>query len=358
MEILEQLGVALGLASLAGVNLYLTVLLTGTLVRFDLLHLAEKHEALLALGHPVVLAVAGVLFVLEFFADKVPWVDSLWDSLHTVIRPVGGTLIALQALGDMAPQMQVVAGLLAGGAALTTHSAKAGTRLLINSSPEPVTNAAMSVTEDVAVVAGGFLVLLKPVIALVVFALLLVVLWMVMPRIWAVIRTSVWLVWMKLRMPGHREAPDGTVQLGCEVDGDLLALLAARAGVSEHEIAWTARCITGKSKGIKGLRPNLRATLVGRKTGAPMLVVKRRGLRDVVQELSADGSSVEVESRLLSENLAYQREGVSLVLRFPRGEAQVAETVAMQFRRQGSSAASTIDGPVDEPDEGLAPVMS
>jgi len=81
MEILEQLGLALGLASLAGVNLYLTVLLSGVLVHFNLLHLADKYQDLAALGHPWVIAVAGALFLVEFFADKVPWVDSLWDSV-------------------------------------------------------------------------------------------------------------------------------------------------------------------------------------------------------------------------------------------------------------------------------------
>jgi hypothetical protein len=190
MGILEQLGLALGLASLAGVNLYLTVLLTGGLVHFNVLQLGDKYEMLAVLGHPMVMAVAGTIFVLEFFADKVPWVDTLWDTVHTIVRPVGGTLLALQALGEMEPHMQVVAALMAGGAALTTHSAKAGSRLLINHSPEPVSNVAMSVTEDAAVVGGTLLMLLQPVIALGVFMVLLVVLWMLLPRLWRLLRKS------------------------------------------------------------------------------------------------------------------------------------------------------------------------
>ena len=154
MDILAQLGVALGLASLAGVNLYLTVLLTGLAVRFNAVHLAAQYQSLDVLAHPVVISVAGLLFVMQFVADKIPWVDSLWDSVHTVIRPVGGTLLALQVLGTMPGYVQVAAGLLAGGATLTTHSAKAGTRLLINHSPEPMTNVAMSLAEEAAV-AGG-----------------------------------------------------------------------------------------------------------------------------------------------------------------------------------------------------------
>lgn len=195
MSILEQLGLALGLASLAGINLYLTVFLAGTLVHFNLLHLADKYQDLSTLGHPWVIGVAGALYLIEFFADKVPWLDSLWDGVHTFIRPVGGTLLALQALGDTAPHMQVIAGLLAGGAALTTHSAKAGTRLLVNHSPEPASNVALSVTEDVAVVGGSFLALLHPVVALAVFAILLVVLWILLPKLYRLLRGT----WQLLR---------------------------------------------------------------------------------------------------------------------------------------------------------------
>src|SRR3569623_714836 len=106
MDILQELGVALGLASLAGINLYLTVLLAGLAIRFNLLHLATQYHSLEVLGHPAVIAVAGILYLMEFCADKVPWVDTLWDSVHTVIRPVGGTLLALQALGEMPTWMK------------------------------------------------------------------------------------------------------------------------------------------------------------------------------------------------------------------------------------------------------------
>lgn len=101
MHILEQLGLALGLASLAGLNLYLTVFLSGVLMHFNLLHLADQHQELAVLGHAWVIGVAGTLYLVEFFADKVPWLDSLWDTVHTLIRPAGGTLLALQTLGDM-----------------------------------------------------------------------------------------------------------------------------------------------------------------------------------------------------------------------------------------------------------------
>ncbi|MBK1790676.1 DUF4126 domain-containing protein [Persicirhabdus sediminis] len=183
MEIIEQLGLALGFASLAGLNLYLTVFLAGIAVRFQWVELAEQHMALATLGNDWVLGVAGVLFLIEFFADKVPWVDSTWDSIHTVIRPAGGIMLALAALGKMDPSITVIAAMLAGGTSLLTHSAKAGMRLVTNLIPEPTTNTATSVgasvAEDTIVIGGLSLMALNPAIAffaflaLVIFALFL-----------------------------------------------------------------------------------------------------------------------------------------------------------------------------------------
>ena len=206
MQIIEQLGLALGLASMAGINLYLTVLLAGVMIRFDLIQLAGQYETLDALGDPIVMGIAGGLFLIEFFADKIPWVDSAWDSVHTFIRPVGATLLAMQALGDMSPAMQVVAGLLAGGAALTTHTAKAGSRLLINHSPEPVSNIAMSLGEDIAVVGGSLLALIFPVIAFFAVLILMIVLWMLIPRLWRVIQKSLQFLRSRLS-PAHAAQP-------------------------------------------------------------------------------------------------------------------------------------------------------
>lgn len=211
MQILEELGLALGLASLAGLNLYLTVFLTGMLVRFDVLHLAEKFQGIEALGHDWVLMAAGVLYAVEFVADKVPWVDSLWDSVHTLVRPIGGTILAMQALREMPPHMEVVGALLAGGAALTTHSAKAGARLLANHSPEPTSNIALSITEDIIVIAGTAIMVLKPVVALCLFAMALIVLWLVLPRIWRVVRRSFEVVRDSLRRLFGRRTPDYSV---------------------------------------------------------------------------------------------------------------------------------------------------
>jgi hypothetical protein len=199
MNTLEHLGLALGLASLAGINLYLTVLLAGSLIHWNLLHLAEKHQELAILAHPTVLTIASVLFAIEFIADKVPWVDSAWDSIHTLIRPLGGTLLSMQALGHFSPEMQLALGLLAGGAALTTHTAKAGTRLLVNHSPEPVSNVAISFTEDLGVMAGVALIAANPIIAFVTFVAVLSMLWIIIPKLYRALKGSFSYLWQKLR---------------------------------------------------------------------------------------------------------------------------------------------------------------
>ncbi len=359
METIEQLGVALGLASLAGVNLYLTVLIAGMAIRYDWLQLSAAYQHLDVLSHPWVLAVAGLFFVMEFFADKVPWVDSLWDSVHTVIRPVGGTLLALQALGNMPPYAEVVAGLIAGGAALTTHSAKAGTRLLINHSPEPFTNTSMSLAEDVGVVGGMALVLMNPFVAFVVFASLLLLLWLVFPGLVRAIRSTLWLVWKKIRMPGHLETGEAPVPLKAELPVDVLGLLAVKSDTAEHDIAWTVDCLSGKSKGVRGMKTNVRTLVVARKAGGPLLLVLRHTLRDRLITLPMEGARVETESRLLTDHVLIQTPARQVALRFPRGQSALVETVRQRLQAMTETADKPIaenDAAVEEESAELAPL--
>ncbi len=169
MNLIDQLGVALGLATLAGVNLYLTVLVAGLAVRFHWIDLAGSFQHLGALGNPWIIGTAAVLFLVEFFADKIPWLDSAWDSIHTLIRPAGAIFLALAALGELDPVAVTIATLLAGGAALSTHGTKAGLRAFLNLSPEPVSNSVASVTEDGLVLGGLGLIALSPMIAFFLF---------------------------------------------------------------------------------------------------------------------------------------------------------------------------------------------
>ncbi|MCP5535479.1 MAG: DUF4126 domain-containing protein [Akkermansiaceae bacterium] len=200
METLSLLGVALGFATLSGINLYLTTFLAGLAVRFNWINLAEKYESLDVLANPWIIGIAGVLFLLEFFADKIPWIDSSWDAIHTLIRPVGGTLLALAALGEMDPVVSVIAALLSGSTTLVTHATKAGGRLLINMSPEPVSNAVASLGEDGLVLGGLGLMAVAPVVSFFVFlAIVLLAVWL-SRRTWGIIRKG--LTALKRRLQG------------------------------------------------------------------------------------------------------------------------------------------------------------
>jgi hypothetical protein len=165
-EVAGPLGAALGLAVASGLSLYGTAFVTGLAIRMGWVQLAPAFASLGVLADPVVLGVAGVLFTVEFLADKVPVVDSLWDAVHTVIRPVGGALIASRALGELSPAAEVLALLLLGGATLATHAAKATTRLAVNASPEPVSNILISLAENGLVAGAVWMVLAYPLLAL------------------------------------------------------------------------------------------------------------------------------------------------------------------------------------------------
>ncbi|MBN8843513.1 MAG: DUF4126 domain-containing protein [Sphingomonadales bacterium] len=157
MGILEILGIAGSLSLLAGWRLYLTILATGIAMHFGWLPLPEHLKALQILASPWVLGVAAVGTLAEFLADKIAWVDSAWDTIHSIIRPLGGALLALALVDASDPTWQVVAFLLGGGGALLSHGAKATTRAVVNVSPEPFSNVAVSSSEDIAT--GGLLAL-------------------------------------------------------------------------------------------------------------------------------------------------------------------------------------------------------
>jgi len=157
VSIIEILGVAGSLSLLAGWRLYLTIFAAGVAMTFHWLPLPEHLQALQILANPWVLGIAAIGTVAEFLADKVAWIDSAWDTVHGVIRPLGGALLALALVDSSDPAWQVVAFLLGGGGALLSHGAKATTRAVVNISPEPYSNAVVSTGEDVAT--GGLLAL-------------------------------------------------------------------------------------------------------------------------------------------------------------------------------------------------------
>ncbi len=148
--IVEILGIAASVSLLAGWRLYLCVLATGIAMRSGYVPLPSHLESLQVLASPWIMGVAGFGAVAEFFADKVAWLDSLWDTVHTVIRPLGGAMLALAIVNPQDPATQVIAFLLGGGGALLAHGGKAGARAVVNASPEPFSNIVVSTAEDIA----------------------------------------------------------------------------------------------------------------------------------------------------------------------------------------------------------------
>lgn len=174
MGLAEIMGVAGSISLLSGWRLYLTILATGAAMHFGWLPLPEHLQALQILANPWVMGVAAVGTLAEFLADKIAWVDSIWDSVHSIVRPLGGALLALALVDSADPAWQVIAFILGGGGALISHSAKATTRAVVNISPEPYSNAAVSTGEDVATTGLLALVIAFPAVAIVIALLLLI----------------------------------------------------------------------------------------------------------------------------------------------------------------------------------------
>jgi hypothetical protein len=172
MDTLAALGRTLGFSFAAGINLYATIAVVGLAARYDWVALPPQYEAF---AHPWIIGAALALYAVEFVADKVPWVDTLWDAVHTVVRPLGGALIAVTALGETSPAVEALVALLGGTVAAGTHLTKAGARVAANTSPEPLSNWTLSLGEDLLVVALGLLALQHPVAALAIVVALLVV---------------------------------------------------------------------------------------------------------------------------------------------------------------------------------------
>jgi hypothetical protein len=181
MDLLITLGRTLGFSIAAGVNLYATVFLLGLASRYGWVTLPEQFKVF---DNPWIIGTAGVLYSIEFFADKIPWVDTLWDAVHTFVRPVGGALIAVAALGDASPTVEGLVALIGGTVAAGSHLTKAGTRVAVNASPEPFSNWVLSVLGDLFVVALGFITMMFPLVALGISLAILVAMVMIARWVW------------------------------------------------------------------------------------------------------------------------------------------------------------------------------
>lgn len=188
LGIVEILGVAGSVSLLAGWRLYLCVLATGLAMHFGALPLPEHLKTLQVLANPWVMGVAGIAAFMEFFADKVAWLDTVWDTVHTLIRPLGGALLALAVVDPSDPATQAVAFILGGGASLLAHGGKASARAVVNTSPEPFSNVTVSTFEDVATSGLLYLAYSHPIAAGAIAAVLLVLAVALMVFAWRVLR--------------------------------------------------------------------------------------------------------------------------------------------------------------------------
>jgi hypothetical protein len=185
MDMLTTLGMAMGSAWLSGINLYATVVTLGVLQRF---HLVTLPGDLGIVSEWWVIGVAGFLYLVEFIADKIPAVDSAWDAIHTFIRVPAGAVLAATAFADFDPAVRLIALLIGGGVALSSHGTKAATRLAANASPEPVSNITLSVAEDIFAIGSTVLMVFFPIVILVVVVIFVIAVIWLAPKILRAIR--------------------------------------------------------------------------------------------------------------------------------------------------------------------------
>ena len=180
-QIIATISLTMGAAWASGINLYATIAVLGILSLTGNIVLPNQ---LLVLQDPLVIGAAALMYMVEFFADKTPGVDTGWDTIHTFIRIPAGVMLAAGAVGDVSVPVVVAAGILGGSVSATSHMVKAGSRVLINTSPEPFTNWTASVVEDIAVIGGLYTALHYPIFFLAVFVLfILLAIWLI-PKLW------------------------------------------------------------------------------------------------------------------------------------------------------------------------------
>ncbi|MBI9074392.1 MAG: DUF4126 domain-containing protein [Desulfatibacillum sp.] len=201
-QIVDTIALSMGAAWASGVNLYAAILVLGLLGVTENIVLPETLQVL---TEPIVLIAAGLMFIVEFVADKTPGVDTGWDAIHTFIRIPAGAALAAGAVGNVNPAIMVAAGIVGGGVAAATHATKAGTRVLINTSPEPVTNWIASMGEDVAVVAGLWAALNYPTVFIVLLIIFLLLLVWLLPKLWRGIKKVFGFI--KRLFTGKKEEP-------------------------------------------------------------------------------------------------------------------------------------------------------
>lgn len=181
MDPTASIALAAGAAWASGLNVYAVILILGVLGNTGYMTLPADLEIVMS---PIVMIAAGFMYCVEFFADKTPGVDTGWDALHTFVRVPAGAMLAAGSVGELQPAMQMGALLLGGGLAATSHTTKAATRVMLNTSPEPFSNWTASITEDIAVLGAMWAALNHPVIFLIVLAVVVLIMLWIIPKLW------------------------------------------------------------------------------------------------------------------------------------------------------------------------------
>jgi hypothetical protein len=296
VDTLELIGSTMGLGFVAGVRLYATILTLGLAIRFGWFHPGPMAEPLRVLAEPMVLIAAGVACAIEFFADKVPWVDSIWDSFHAFIRPIGAIVVSAAVLGSFDPALKVTLIILCGGVAFASHSTKAATRLLINHSPEPFSNVAMSLAEDALVPFGVWLSLRHPQIVFALVLIFLMVFLWIAPKVFRAVRlqlVGLW-VWLGFGEPviQNEVNPDPFAVLNPAVSGALRVVARHAAPIAAKNARQFQRALdlekpasgirAAATRNIRGLGNSIGYLVIG---ADDLAFVTRRGFRHRVHRI-------------------------------------------------------------------------
>lgn len=316
MDTLELIGAVVGIGAMGGLSLYLTLFVLGAALSMGWIDLLPALAPLQMLDNPWIWGSALALYIIEFGADKIPWVDSAWDLLHTLIRPLGVMLVAAASLGSAPPWILVLGVLLVGSTALATHITKSGTRLIVNTSPEPFSNTAVSVAEDLIVVGGAWLALQYPLVALGLAVGAFALFCYLAPQVFRLLKTRFGILFSCF-LPA-RQGP-----LPADLPHGLHIALSQKLG-REAEIAWALPCITGKLDGIGG---NITGYLVGLGGTEPLYFAGWKGWSTPAVPLDLSGCRLEERHGWTRTDWTFYRpsQGVAMRLLFARTERGLLE---------------------------------
>ena len=347
MDTIELIGATMGLGFVAGVRLYATILTLGLAIRFGWFHPGPMAAQLRILAEPMVLIAAGVACAIEFFADKVAWVDSIWDSFHAFIRPIGAVVVSAAVLGSFDPVLKVTLIVLCGGVAFASHSSKAATRLLVNHSPEPFSNIAISLAEDALVPFGVWLSLRHPRIVLGLVLAFLVFFFWAAPKVFRAVRLQfvAFIVWLGVGDHAKQNETSAKTLAGLkpEVSSALKVVARHAAPIVASDAQKVQRALhleapaTGiraaATDSIRGLGNSIGYLVMG---ANDLAFVARRGLRQRVHRIEF----ADMEQAAWKRGLLINR----LVLRTARGEQAFYVFKDVEFPRVPPIAESAMDG--------------